>query len=87
MVDALPAYHRRKEKFQIEWSQETAGKVSSLFPSARKDTQDGLWLAEEGFFLHLRPSNTEPVVRLIVEAYTPQRADKIIKEVRRVCVG
>lgn len=87
MVDALPAYHRRKEKFQIEWSQETAGKVSSLFPSARKDTQDGLWLAEEGFFLHLRPSNTEPVVRLIVEAYTPQRADKIIEEVRRVCVG
>jgi len=85
MVDSLPTCHRRKDKFRIEWSEGLVERVASLFPSARRDTRDGLWLAEEEFFLHLRPSNTEPVVRLIVEAYTSERADKIIEEVRRLC--
>jgi len=87
MVDALPTYHRHKEKFEMEWSERLAEMVSSFFPSARKDTRDGLWLAEEDFWLHLRPSNTEPVVRLILEADSRERADKILKRVRRVCVG
>lgn len=87
MVDALPVYQRRKEKFEIEWSQGLAGKVSSLFPHGRIDTRDGLWIAEEEFFLHLRASNTEPVVRLILEADSGKRADNILKEVKKVCVG
>lgn len=87
MVDALPTYHRHKEKFEMEWSERLAEMVSSFFPSARKDTRDGLWLSEEDFWLHLRPSNTEPVVRLILEADSRERADKILKRVKRVCVG
>jgi phosphomannomutase len=87
LVDSLPCYHRHRQKFWIEWSGEIADRVSSLFPSAHKDTQDGLWLSEQDFWLHLRPSNTEPVVRLALEADTSERADKIFDKVRSVCVG
>src|SRR5438034_2006418 len=38
------------------------------FPAARADTQDGLRLAWRDRWLHVRPSNTEPIIRLIAEA-------------------
>jgi len=85
MVDALPLYHRRREKFELEWSAELVERVGGLFPSARRDVRDGLWLGEEDFWLHLRPSNTEPVVRLMLEADSPHRADGILNEVKRAC--
>lgn len=87
LVDSLPGYHRHRQRFEIEWSEQIADRVSSSFPSAHKDTQDGLWLSEQDFWLHLRPSNTEPVVRLLIEADTRERADNVLKEVKRVCVG
>src|SRR6266705_2781982 len=38
------------------------------FPDASADTQDGLRLAWRDRWLHVRPSNTEPIIRLIAEA-------------------
>ena len=38
------------------------------FPDASIDTQDGLRLAWRDRWLHVRPSNTEPIIRLIAEA-------------------
>src|SRR5207237_4411495 len=38
------------------------------FPDAGADTQDGLRLAWRDRWLHVRPSNTEPIIRLIAEA-------------------
>src|SRR6267378_7682075 len=38
------------------------------FPEASVDTQDGLRLAWRDRWLHVRPSNTEPIIRLIAEA-------------------
>jgi phosphomannomutase len=43
------------------------------FPDAEADARDGLRLAWRDRWLHVRPSGTEPIVRLIAEA--PSRAD------------
>jgi phosphomannomutase len=57
------------------------------FPEASVDTQDGLRLGWPNRWLHVRPSNTEPIIRLIAEA--PLRADakQLIEEGRRLCAG
>src|SRR5207247_67079 len=44
--------------------------LRSRFPEASADTQDGLRLAWRDRWLHVRPSNTEPIIRLIAEAPT-----------------
>jgi len=87
MVDSLPSYYRRKDKFAIEWSEGLAQRVVSLYPQAERNTQDGLWLGEENFWVHLRPSNTEPVVRLLLEARSQDQANKILQEVRKICAA
>ena len=57
------------------------------FADARVDTQDGLRLAWRGRWLHVRPSNTEPIIRLIAEAPTGAAAQDLVDEGRRLCAA
>jgi phosphomannomutase len=57
------------------------------FASAAVDTQDGLRLAWPDRWLHVRPSGTEPIIRLIAEAPTSADAARLIEEGRRLCAA
>src|SRR6266852_1223040 len=59
------------------------------FPDASVDTQDGLRLAWRDRWLHVRPSNTEPIIRLIAEAPSGAegRAQELVDEARRICAA
>src|SRR5213080_2596988 len=57
------------------------------FPDARADTQDGLRLAWRDRWLHVRPSNTEPIIRLIAEALSGAAAQELVDEGRRLCTA
>src|SRR5207245_9278828 len=54
------------------------------FPDASVDTQDGLRLAWRDRWLHVRPSNTEPIIRLIADAPTAGAARDVVPEGRRL---
>jgi phosphomannomutase len=58
-----------------------------VFAGAAVDTQDGLRLAWADRWLHVRPSGTEPIVRLIAEAPTASEAKRLIDEGRRLCAA
>jgi phosphomannomutase len=57
------------------------------FPDAAVDTQDGLRLAWPDRWLHVRPSGTEPIIRLIAEAPSGADAERLIEEGRRLCAA
>src|SRR5882724_7124378 len=59
------------------------------FPDASADTQDGLRLAWRDRWLHVRPSNTEPIIRLIAEAPSGAGggAQELVDEARRICAA
>ena len=47
------------------------------------DKSDGIkYTYENGDWLSIRPSGTEPLVRIITEAQTKERAEKVIKEIK-----
>ena len=46
------------------------------------DRTDGLRIDYPEFWFHVRPSNTEPVMRLIVEAKEAKQAKNIFDEIR-----
>jgi phosphomannomutase len=48
------------------------------FPDADVDTQDGMRLAWRDRWVHVRPSGTEPIVRVIAEAPTETEAQSLI---------
>ncbi len=53
-------------------------RMRSRFPDARVDERDGLRLAWHDRWLHVRPSGTEPIVRLIAEAPTAADAEQLV---------
>jgi len=48
------------------------------FPQAESDERDGLRLSWPDRWLHIRPSGTEPIVRLIAEAPTAADAEALV---------
>lgn len=54
---------------------------------AQTDTQDGLRLSWPDRWLHVRPSGTEPIIRLIAEAPSSADAERLIEEGRRLCAA
>lgn len=53
-----------------------------VFPDAAVDTQDGLRLSWTDRWVHVRPSGTEPIVRVIAEAPTRAEAEALVSQSR-----
>ena len=56
--------------------------LRTAFPSATADSQDGLRLSWSDRWVHIRPSGTEPIVRVIAEAPTDDEALDLVKRSR-----
>jgi phosphomannomutase/phosphoglucomutase len=81
----LPAYYAVKTK--IPMSRELAVKaveeVKRMFEGYRMVTIDGVKVFGEGWWVLVRPSGTEPVLRIMVEARTPEEAKRLADQVSR----
>jgi phosphomannomutase len=56
--------------------------LRQAFPDGEADTQDGLRLAWPDRWVHVRPSGTEPIVRVIAEAPSAEQARELIARAR-----
>ncbi len=85
VVNGGPRYVIVKEKLDRPSGSLDAvyGALRARWPDAGADTQDGLRLAWADRWIHVRPSGTEPVVRLIAEAPTAGAAGELVDEGRR----
>jgi phosphomannomutase len=61
--------------------------VAAAFSDGEADRLDGLTLSWEDRWFNLRPSNTEPVLRLNVEAPTDDEVADLVDRVRAVAEG
>ena len=85
-VTTLPRYIMRKDKWPVSGDlQNMYTKMKSHFASAEVNELDGLRLDfADSSWIHLRPSNTEPIVRLYGEAKTEDRLDALFDETKNV---
>lgn len=61
-------------------------KVKKEFPEFKVNEKDGLHLSQKAGlpWIHLRGSNTEPIIRLIVESYRDSTSRSIIKTIEKL---
>jgi phosphomannomutase len=89
VVADFPRYVIVKEK--LDRPNASLGSVyevlRSAFPDAQADTQDGLRLAWDDRWVHVRPSGTEPIVRVIAEARSEELARELIARSRQPLEG
>jgi phosphomannomutase len=81
--DSLPEYHIIKSKVELGSvnADEVLANVTRIFADQRINTTDGVKIDFEDGWVHLRKSNTEPIIRVYAEAGSPKRAVEIAKPV------
>ncbi len=82
----IPKYFMMKDK--IEGTQEQASRIIRLLKKRYADKGkisllDGLKIEFEDFWFHIRPSNTEPIIRLLAEARSKQKAERMLARFKK----
>ncbi len=89
LQEGIPRYHMIKEK--MEGTQEQAFRIIRQLKKKYSNKGeisllDGLKITFKDYWIHIRPSNTEPIIRLIVEAKNRGIAEKMTKQWRKEIV-
>lgn len=85
----LPRFVMWKWKLDVagrSWADAT-GRLRAAFSSLAVDARDGLHFAGEKEWVHVRPSGTEPVVRIIAESASEPRTRELCERARQALLG
>ena len=82
LVQSLPRYTMVKDKITIEGKDpdKIIKKLIDKFSDKKVNLVDGLKIDEDDYWVHLRKSNTEPIIRIIAEARSLKQAKSIVEE-------
>jgi phosphomannomutase len=82
LASRLPKYHRKSGKVAFEHGRLGAvmQALERSFPGAQCDRSDGLKLSVEDGWIHVRASNTEPILRLAAEARDRDRLESLYRQ-------
>ncbi len=78
IIAELPRYHRVKEKIYCPPPKvhSVVNEVQKLFPEQKIDSSDGIKIEFEEGWLHIRASATEPMIRVIAEDRSKDKAQE-----------
>ncbi|HMU46900.1 MAG TPA: phosphoglucosamine mutase [Chitinophagaceae bacterium] len=78
-----PDYFISKNKIDLQNGTDVKaifGKIKAKYKNNPINTEDGLKIEMENDWVHLRTSNTEPIIRIYAESDTEEKANKIAKQ-------
>ncbi|MEI7942377.1 MAG: phosphoglucosamine mutase [Candidatus Riflemargulisbacteria bacterium] len=84
LVNTVPRYEVVKTSKHLSSQEEVKGmldKVKSTFAGEKMDLQDGVKVIFDDSWIHVRASNTEPIVRYFAEAKSKDIAQSLINKV------
>ena len=81
---SLPDYYMQKDKMQLTDIDGDAvlNKAEKQFAEQNPDTTDGVKIDFEDGWVHLRKSNTEPIIRIYSEGISPEKAKELAQLVK-----
>jgi len=81
LMATYPRYYLLKDKFDCpaELAFKVVTELRRRYQRENTSTLDGLKIIWEEAWVHLRPSNTEPIMRIIAEARSPEKARQLLE--------
>jgi phosphomannomutase len=80
LKSSFPEYHMSKDKIQLAEGfdpDEILEQLESHYSDEEKDRTDGLKVYFKNAWIHIRKSNTEPILRIYAEAKTPGELNRL----------
>ncbi|NIA28970.1 MAG: phosphoglucosamine mutase [Actinobacteria bacterium] len=87
---ALPQYAMVKDKVALAFDADAKGavaKLETMHPNDDIDTTDGVKFLYEKSWVHIRASNTEPIIRVMAEAPTREQAQSLVTQFKNEIAG
>ena len=87
--ESYPEYTITKDKIQLDGLDPESAllKVKSYFSDKEIDTRDGVKVLFDDSWVHLRKSNTEPIVRVYAEHTSEEKAAELVASVKAIAKG
>lgn len=82
---SLPDYYMRKDKIQLDDvdGDTVLKKAKKIYADKHPDTTDGVKIDFDDGWVHLRKSNTEPIIRVYSEGTSPKKAEELAEMVKK----
>jgi phosphomannomutase len=82
----IPRYYMVKDKMKAQGvnTDEIFARMKGHYKNAQIHDIDGIKADLDDGWVHVRPSNTEPIIRIFAEAKSPDRTKALIREVKRL---
>jgi phosphomannomutase len=78
LKEALPKYFISKKKIEVKADPDfLLNSIIKEFKNANINTEDGVRVDFEDHWVHFRKSNTEPIIRIITESATKEKAEEL----------
>ncbi len=86
LYDELPQFYTIKTKIPMsrELALKAVEKVKEAFKGYRQITIDGVKVISSDFWFLVRPSGTEPLLRIMIEAREKEKAEELLKELKSI---
>lgn len=88
LVGELPRYEivRGRIECSTQFAHRVVRELRKRYTGEGVNTLDGIKIERPDGWVHVRPSNTEPILRLTAEAATREHAEELLERVRREAV-
>lgn len=86
LAGAFPKYHMIKTKVEITPAGNWRNAVKDIFKDQEMNERDGIKILFPDSWVHVRESNTEPVVRIIAEAPEYEHANDLTAKVKKILI-
>jgi len=87
ILNSMPSYFMLKEKISLDENVEIDSiflAIKSTYDEKELDTRDGIKINKKSGWIHLRKSNTEPIVRIYIEAKNKEESEMFFSEIKKI---
>ncbi|HCG76296.1 MAG: phosphoglucosamine mutase [bacterium (Candidatus Ratteibacteria) CG_4_10_14_3_um_filter_41_18] len=89
LVEEIPSYKMLKKKISLPRPgiKKVISKIKKYYHAEKINLLDGIRVTGKDWWLHLRPSGTEPISRLIIEARTEKQIKNLYQSIAKLIAG
>ncbi|MDA2936420.1 phosphomannomutase/phosphoglucomutase [Patescibacteria group bacterium AH-259-L05] len=85
LIRPLQRYHKVGEiNFKIKDREGAIEKLAKKYSQGRQDRLDGLTVELDNWWFNVRSSNTEPLLRIVIEADNKKFAEEKLKQIKKI---
>ena len=87
ILNSMPSYFMLKEKISLDENVDIDSiflGIKSTYDEKELDTRDGIKINKKSGWIHLRKSNTEPIIRIYIEAKNKEESEMFFSEIKKI---